>query len=337
MTDEVTFSVIIPVFHGGRFLREALASAVALDDSAGRFEVIVAGQQGDEGARRAVEEAAAGGARVCFVPCPTRNRSAMLNAAWRRARGRVLAFTDDDCVLPPGWLAALKAALEDAEAVGVVGGPDRHGGSRGAFDCALDWVLESFVARCGFRSGGSGAGKYYPRCWNMAVPGEVAHQVALRRNGAAPALFDESLEVHEDVELARRIEQSGRRIAFAPDAGVVHARDTTLGSLVRRNFGMARVSAGLGVHRFAHGVLAASLVGAAALATAAALYAPARTALAACAAAYVLALLGCALAAAVATRRMGVIPHVVLILAGLHVARGLGYLAGLGSGKLRRL
>jgi len=53
-----TFSVIVPVYHGGWFLRDALASLVALDYPADQLEVIVAGPADDAGAQRITEEAA---------------------------------------------------------------------------------------------------------------------------------------------------------------------------------------------------------------------------------------------------------------------------------------
>lgn len=48
--------------------------------------------------------------------------AAARNAGWRAAGGEIIAFTDDDCLPVPGWLAAGVAALErDARLVGVMG------------------------------------------------------------------------------------------------------------------------------------------------------------------------------------------------------------------------
>ena len=319
MSEGPEFSLIIPVCHGGAFLRDALASVRRLE--ARRVEVLVVGADSEAVARDGVE--------MRYISCgPTDlpTRAAMLNVAWREARGRVLAFTDDDCVLPPDWLAGLAAGLEGGAGAGIVGGPDA-GAAGGAFDAALDWVLQTLVAGGGFRgAAGAGMGKYYPRLWNMAVPSDVARAVAIRADGAPPQLFDESLAVHEDVELADRIERSGRGIAFAPAARVTHARDTTFGALLRRNFGMARACRRLGVHRMAHRALAASVIGAAALAGLAVFLPAARIALAGCAGAYAMLVLACAAAATAATRRAAVALHVAPILVGLHVARGVGYM-----------
>ncbi len=320
MSEAPEFTVIMPVCHGGAFLREALKAARELDVPPGELEVLVAGSADDEEARGAVEAAAAQAPfRLRYVACPRANRSAMLNAAWAEARGRILAFTDDDCRPPPHWPAELRAALERRPGVGVVGGRDEQAAEADSFDLALDWVLNAVLRR-------APGGKRYPRLWNMAVTAEAARAAGFREDGAPPKLFDESLAVHEDVELCERIEASGRAVAFAPRACVAHARDTTLRATLGRNFQMARACRRLGVHRLPHLVLAGSLLAGAALAGLAAFVPPAQVALVAGAAAYAAVVLGCAVAAAVSARRLGALPHAAALLVGLHVARGLGYL-----------
>ena len=47
---------------------------------------------------------------VSWVPGPRRGPAANRNAGARRARGDWLAFTDDDCVPDPNWLAGFATA-----------------------------------------------------------------------------------------------------------------------------------------------------------------------------------------------------------------------------------
>lgn len=328
MTGELEFSVILPVCHSGRFLRAALASLRLSALAPGRFEVLVAGTEEDLESCRIVETASAGAEfDLTYVGCVSASRSALLNAACAVARGRFLAFADDDCTFPPEWLSSLLEALQSSPDAGVVGGPDEFCDTREAFGLALDRVLNSFMGTGGCRRGaGAKVGKYYPKLWNMAVPRDVALSVSVRTEGGASEVFNESLAVHEDVELAERIERAGKRIVFAPRARLTHCRDTTFGSFVHRNFDIARTCRALGVHRLPHMVLAAVLIGVSAVAVLSPFSGAARIVLCVCAATYAASVLGTALSAVRRTRDLRMLVLVPLLLGGLHVARGLGYL-----------
>jgi GT2 family glycosyltransferase len=44
------------------------------------------------------------------------------NAGWRQARGRYVAYLDDDAIAEPGWLAAIRDAFVQYPGAGAVGG-----------------------------------------------------------------------------------------------------------------------------------------------------------------------------------------------------------------------
>jgi hypothetical protein len=48
----------------------------------------------------------------------THSPAAARNIGWRAVQGEIIAFTDDDCILSPGWLKAGVGALTD-DIVGV--------------------------------------------------------------------------------------------------------------------------------------------------------------------------------------------------------------------------
>lgn len=328
MAGQPDFSVIMPVCHGGRFLREALDSLHAMEYDAGAFELLVSGRTGDEEARRLTRQLKEVALfRVEYVPCEATIRSAQLNAAIASAAGRFLAFTDDDCVPPPRWLRDWRAELDARPEAGAMGGSDEWPSGGRAFDHALDWVLNSYVGTGGIRTTAKGIGQYYPRLWNMAIPRAVALAAALPGRGDRPQVFNESFDVNEDVELVERIARTGKEVAYAPQVRVRHHRDTTLFSFLRRNFGMAQACRRLGLHRLPHTLLAGGALAVSALAALSAWPGPWRIALTACVGAYALVLLGSALAALAAKRRAEMLFLVPALLAGVHAARAAGFLA----------
>jgi len=104
------FSVIIPTFERAASLRNCLAGVTRLDFPAADFEVIVV----DDGGRIELEPVLAGFQSAMCLRLVRQERGgpgAARNAGAAVARGRFLAFIDDDCVPTPGWLGTLARAL----------------------------------------------------------------------------------------------------------------------------------------------------------------------------------------------------------------------------------
>lgn len=327
MNKELEFSVILPVGHGGGFLRDALASLRRIDFPPDRFEVLVVGPEDDEESKRIVKaESANTGYDIIYIRSARDQLAARLNVACVAARGSILSFADDDCLIIPDWLRKISSVLQHDPNIGAVGGQDilEQGSS---FDLALDFTLNSFFGTGGIRRGtGLRAGKYYPRLWNMAIPRRIAEEVALRTEGGMAQIFDESLIIHEDVDLMNRIEKSGRLIVFLPDLLMKHRRDTTLWSFTKRNFDIARTCRSLGVHRLPHRALAIFVFSILTLLLASIFYVPLRVILLLYTGIYMVPLLATSLGGLRRTKRLIVFITIPLLLMSLHFSRGLGYL-----------
>lgn len=328
MTGPVMFSIILPVCHGGRFLRDGLESLRGMEFPRDRFEVLVAGSGDDNESRGIVEtESGRSGHVVKYIGCGGRNRAGRLNAACSEARGAILAFADDDCILVPDWLKKIETAFVKGPDIGAIGGTEIPGSDEGAFGLALDVTLNSFVGTGGVRRGaGLHAGMYYPRLWNMAAPRRVAEEVALGSRDGRMQVFKESLAVHEDVDLMSRIGRSGKRIVFMPELQVKHRRDTNFLSFIKRNFAMARVSRSIGIHRFAHGALSAFTLCVFILSLSSMLYRPLQPALLVMMAGYLVPLTVVSLQGLRKTGRIAVSAIIPFLVMALHASRGIGYL-----------
>ena len=189
-------SVIVPTRDRPGRLAECLDALGELDYPAERLEVIVMDDVEGDG------------------PAAMRNRGA------ERARGELLAFTDDDCRPAPGWLRALAGRwLDDPDA--AVGGRTANGLPADVFATASQTIVELVYAHYNAER---------PRFFasnNLAVPADGFREVGG---------FDESFQTSEDREFCDRWLRRGLRLAFAPDAIVGHAPSMDLSAFVQRHF-----------------------------------------------------------------------------------------------------
>ncbi|HUI03949.1 MAG TPA: glycosyltransferase [Acidimicrobiales bacterium] len=128
-------------------------------------------------------------------------RAAARNHGWRAARAPVVAFTDDDCVPDPDWLAAGLACLEDAPRL-VVGRTEPPEDQRALAARPFGRLLEVHAVR------------FYETC-------NIFYR---RRDLAAVGGFDERYRTWggEDTDLGLRVVGTGVEARYAPGALVHH-------------------------------------------------------------------------------------------------------------------
>ena len=106
-------SVVIPTYRRPDLLRRCLDAVLAQRLPPEAFEVVVADDGHDEATRELVQRMAAAAPVTLRYLRPSRGRGPAVarNAGWRAAASPLIAFTDDDTVPDPGWLAAGLAAM----------------------------------------------------------------------------------------------------------------------------------------------------------------------------------------------------------------------------------
>jgi O-antigen biosynthesis protein len=220
-----TRSVVVAARNAEATIGDCVRSLLELRYPRQKLELVVVDNGSEDGTVGTLE---AQEGRIVLLHERKRGAAAARNKGLAAARGEIIAFTDADCTVDPGWLGHLVGPLRDP-GVGIAGGTIR------AAPSAND--VERF---------GEEIHDHRRTIEDLRPPYAIGmnwasrHEVLRGLDG-----FDEGLGRVEDVELSYRIVQGGYRLAFVPEAVVYHHNEATLPGLFREGF----------VHGF-HGVRA---------------------------------------------------------------------------------
>lgn len=223
-SENPTFSVVVPTLGRAAQLRGCLAALAGLDYRRECFEVVVV----NDGGGRAIDHVAAAWEErlgLTLVPMGGAGPSAARNAGAEHARGRFLAFTDDDCRPESRWLEVLQDAHQANPGCAV--GGEMVNGADGRCAAASQAVLEAAYDHF---NRGSSSRRFFATS-NLSFPADE-----LRALGG----FDEEIPFAEDRELCERWVRSGRRLVSAPRAVVRHMRELTLRQFCAQHFRYGR-------------------------------------------------------------------------------------------------
>jgi glycosyltransferase involved in cell wall biosynthesis len=116
-------SVILATYNRSESLKTTLETFLRLSGPPElRWELVVVDNNSTDATREGIETFA----RKAMFPVRylferTQGRAAALNAGIGAVNGHVIAFTDDDVLLHPDWLASLKRAFDEHDCVAVAG------------------------------------------------------------------------------------------------------------------------------------------------------------------------------------------------------------------------
>jgi GT2 family glycosyltransferase len=246
-------SVVICSYNGAAHLPALLASLGEQTFDSDRFETVVVDDGSSDSTSALAREH---GARVVTL-AENVGLAAARNAGVRTARASIVAFTDDDCVCDPGWLAQLIVPFADPAVLAVGGGvtpagPDsfnvRFLRRRNPLEPLSGALLDSpsppqrlaiylRTVLLGAPSLGPGERLYSVVGANMAFRRKL-----LETLGG----FDEAFRFgSEEEELCVRIHARGEagEIIFAPWAMVTHTFAPRVGDTLRRSRAYGRGNA----------------------------------------------------------------------------------------------
>ena len=210
-------SVVISTRNRSADLEDTLASLAVQQGMSGRYEVIVVDNNSSDTTRDVVQSFIdRGHLPFRYVFEPRRGVSYGRNAGIRLARAPILAFTDDDVIVGPDWLANIRRAFDENPDVDYVNGKilPLYAVEPPA------WLTPATSGPCTIRDRGNERlfgrpGHFFPN-WATA-------NLSFRRR-----LFDRVLpfavdfDRGEDLELIVRVWRAGGTGMYAPDVVVNH-------------------------------------------------------------------------------------------------------------------
>ncbi len=216
-------SVLVCTYRRPDYLRRCLASLTALDPPATEIIVVDNAPQGDETSKLV-------GEFKCVTYCsePTTGLSRARNTGLRRTTCEIVAWTDDDAIVHPTWIHAIRQVFSDSTIFGMTGlvmpaeletasqirfERDFGGFNRGYRQLDYDFEFFSEMRERGVPVWKIGAGA------NMAFRRNVFDLVGLfeERLGAGAA------GCSEDSEIWYRILANQLKIRYEPRAVVWHS------------------------------------------------------------------------------------------------------------------
>lgn len=215
-------SVIICTFNRCQSLKEALDTLLACRVPPDvTMEVLVVDNNSTDGTRNVVDEAARQDRRVRYLFEPRQGKSHALNAGVKSAYGNILAFTDDDVEVDPGWIEALIDGFRAGGSIGVAGkivdvwpqpAPEWY---------SVEGPYRLMAAIVRFDLG--------EEVRPLTVPPFGANMAFRRTAFDRYGLFDVRLgptagsEIRgEDTEFARRVMDAGETVLYLPEAVIRH-------------------------------------------------------------------------------------------------------------------
>lgn len=240
-------TVIFSSYNGGGDLRRMLEAMTRLEAPPGGWRLIAVDNASTDGTGE-VLRSYADRLPLTVLHEPVKGKNRALNRALRQADGDFFIFTDDDVIVPPGWLTAWREVADAQPSYDLFAGltvTRWH-------SPPADWVLRAidasvvFAMHVNMEEGPCTAGNMYGP--NMAIRGAVIANGARFCVDIGPD-GTSRYPMGSDTEIALRLEAQGSRCWFAKSPYVEHVvppEHLELSWIIRRGYrwgrGLARLS-----------------------------------------------------------------------------------------------
>ncbi len=226
-SDSLHFSIVIPTYNRPERLRQCLQAIARLDYPRDRFEVVVV----DDGSPVSLESATSEfetSLPLRLIRQENTGPAGARNTGAAAAKGKYLAFTDDDCQPCTSWLKAIEEATKTVPDA-LVGGRTINALPKNLYSTTsqvlIDYLYDYYNKM--------GAKATFFASNNFSMP-----RASYQKLGGFDTSFP--LAAGEDREFCDRWQFHGLPMHYAPDMQVRHAHSLTLKTFWRQHFNYGR-------------------------------------------------------------------------------------------------
>ncbi len=214
-------SVVVPTRNRTKEITHCLESLLKIDYP--NFEIIVVDNHSSDHTVQVLNEFP-----VQVIEETQTNQYAARNAGIRKAKGEIIAFTDSDCIVDPGWLKNLVQHYGESSIAGV-------GGKLMSFRPVNS--IEKFLS-LGTLDFQTPEGQWIQKKKDRFMSGLVGSANMSYRRDILERVggFDESYRTCGDYDLCRRVQLLDYRLVHEPEAIVQHQHRSTLMQMIGQFF-----------------------------------------------------------------------------------------------------
>ena len=207
----VKYSFIVPVYNRPNEIKELLESFLVMQVSS-TYEIVIVEDGSTISSEEVISEYASN-LNILYLKKQNTGPGDSRNYGMQSANGSFFLILDSDVVMPPHYLVAVDAYL-DQNQVDCFGGPDAAEENFSAIQKAINFTMTSFLTTGGIRGKEKSVKSYEPRSFNMGIS-KKAFQKTKGFGKIHPG---------EDPDLSIRIKNAGYQIGFIKEAYVYHKR-----------------------------------------------------------------------------------------------------------------
>lgn len=219
---EPSFSIIIPTHNRPEQLGECLEAMANINYPIDSFEVIVV-DDGSEAAPQSLVLSFSNRMKIKLITQFNAGPSAARNNGARNARGKYLAFTDDDCIPSPDWIKTFAKQFEKTPEA-ILGGLAVNKLTENLYSVASQLILEIVL-------------NHFNADPQKATFLGAANIALSAKQFQAIEGFDETFRIaSEDRDFCDRCLFKGFQMVYVPEAIVYHTHDLGFYTFVKQYF-----------------------------------------------------------------------------------------------------